>query len=213
LNVREIVEIQFRELIEKYPTLILHWNKDTAIVEGELNFNASFNGIEITDTYNIRIEIPPNYPKDLPLTKETGGRIPAYFHKLTNNALCLEIPTKMQIEFMQNPTLLFYVEKFVVEYLYGFSYKRKFGHLPYGERPHGNAGITDFYKELLNVSDDESVIGFLKILSSGIYRGHHSCPCNSGKRLRNCHGKIIRELMQLDIPKSFQYDFNLLTKK
>ncbi|AEE91056.1 MAG: SEC-C domain-containing protein [Tepidanaerobacter acetatoxydans] len=212
MNIKEVIENQFKELIKKYPSFILYWEDDIGIVKGELNFKALYNGVVIADTYTIKIEIPSTYPSNLPMTKEIGGRIPLNFHRLANDYLCLEVPTKMKIIFMQNPTLLFYVEKFVVEYLYGFSYKEKFGRLPYGEHPHGNAGIIDFYKELFGVTDINSILKFLKILSNSNYRGHHLCPCNSEKKLRNCHGKTIRELMQLDIAYMFRFDLDVILR-
>lgn len=208
-----MVESQFRDLISKYPSLMLRWEGNTGIVEGELSFQASFNEVIIEDTYDIRIEIPPTYPNELPVTKELGKKIPGYFHKNGDDILCLEVYTKILMDFIKNPTLLFYVEKFVIEYLYGFSYKKKFGYLPYGERPHGISGIVDFYKELFKVSDTNSIFEFLKILTNCIYRGHHLCPCNSGRRLRNCHGEVVKRLLGLNISNTFKFDYELLAKK
>lgn len=206
MGIKEYVYTQFEELIKKYPSLMLCWQDNIGIIEGELCFTASFNQITIEDSYNIRMEIPTNYPNELPLIKEIGNRIPANFHKNGDDILCLEVNTRIQIEFMKNPTLLFFVEKFVIEYLYGFSYKTKFGNLPYGERPHGTPGIIDFYKELFNITNITSIFNFLKILSNNNYRGHHLCPCKSGKKLRDCHGKIIMELSNLNIHNSFNND-------
>lgn len=208
MTIKVLVENQFKELIKKYRSLILYWIDDKGIIEGELNFKASYNGVNIADNYSIRIEIPSNYPKDMPLTKEIGGRIPYNFHKLNNDYLCLEVPTKMKIMFMENPTLLFYIEKFVIEYLFSFSYKEKFGQLPYGERPHGCEGIIDYYKELFGVTDINCIVKFLQLLSSNNYRGHHLCPCNSGKRLRNCHGNKMLKLIQLSVADEFRRDLH-----
>lgn len=31
----------------------------------------------------------------------------------------------------------------------------------------------------------------MHFIKSQQYRGHHSCPCGSGKPLRNCHGQAM----------------------
>lgn len=210
-GLRETVQSQFAELIERYPSLMLRWENDIGIIEGDLLFKATFNGVEISDSYSIRIEIPATYPRELPITKETGGRIPGYFHKNGDDILCLEVQTKILMEFLISPKLLFYVEKFVIEYLYGFSYKKQFGVMPYGERPHGASGIMDFYKEeLFKVSDPKYVLQLLRIVTSGHYRGHHQCPCNSGNRIRNCHLDEIKYLLSLGIQDSFRADLKTL---
>ena len=78
-------------------------------------------------------------------------------------------------------------------YLYSATYYREYGVVPeYGERPHGDAGIIETYKERYQVSDEETLFSLLSYSAGMIcYRGHLPCPCGSGKRMRNCHGQII----------------------
>lgn len=204
---REKVYEQFNDLIIRYPTLMLRWEGEIGIIEGDLQFRATFNDVEIEDTYTIKIVIPPTYPHSIPLTWETGKRIPDDFHKYSGGSLCLETPTKQYIEFSSHPTLLFYVEKFVVEYLYGYSHLRKFGSLPYGERAHDAKGILGFYKELFGVDDFDTVMRLLYLLSTNNYRGHHLCPCGSGQKSRYCHGQLLLQLLSLNLKDHFQGDF------
>ena len=207
LEVREIVCDQFSDLVARYPTLMLHWEDQIGIIEGELQFRATFNDIEIEDTYSIKIEIPSAYPHIIPKTWETGNRIPDDFHKYTNGGLCLETPTKQYIGFSSHPTLLFYVEKFVVEYLYGYSHLQRFGSLPYGECDHGPKGIFGFYKELFGVNDYDTIMRLLYVLSFSSYRGHLLCPCGSGQIGRRCHGDMLLQLLSLNLKDHFYNDF------
>lgn len=206
MNHKEIVQAHFDELIKEFPTLLLYWDKEKAIIEGDLSFKANYSGHEIEDSYSIKISIPPTYPEIPPTTWETGGRIPSRFHRQPDHSLCLEAPTKVVYLFRKNPILSFYVKKFVIEYLYSFSYNQEFGNMPFGERSHGTQGIIEFYKELLQVSSAQSVFKALDILSKNNYRGHHDCFCGSKKRLRNCHGSQIRILMQENLTDYFQAD-------
>ena len=45
-------------------------------------------------------------------------------------------------------------------------------------------------------------------------KGHHSCPCGSGKRLRNCHERQIKELLIIkDVDEIYIDILELLPKK
>lgn len=188
----------------------MYWEGEIGVIEGVLQFKAAFDGFIIEDQYNIKIIIPADYPDSLPLVIETGQRIPPSFHKNPTeygDSLCLEVGTKLKLDFSENPTILFFVNKFVIDYLFSYSYLKKTGHLPYGERPHGVLGIIDFYKEILGISDIRTILDFLKVLASGSFR-EHQCICKSGKRTRNCHGKIIKKLLAKNIPEYFQNDYD-----
>ncbi len=198
---------QFQALIREYPGLMLRYEKENAIIEGSFHFMASYNDQEIDDTYFIQITIPPGYPEELPVTRETGGRIPSDFHTNQGGILCLEVETKMKLAFMANPSLLFFIREYVLHYLYGYSYLERFGELPYGERPHGYKGVLDFYKEYFNTDDEVLAACLLHKAVFKQYRGHHECECGSGKQLRNCHGPQILKLINAGILKNIQDDY------
>lgn len=213
LGMRELVIDQFNDLSSRYPSLLLSWDEQIGIIEGDLHFIATFNSVDIEDVYSIKIIVPPNYPYVIPKTFETSRRIPDGFHKFDDGSLCLEAPTKQYIEFSTQPTLLFYVEKLVIEYLYGYSHFQRFGTLPYGERAHGNKGILSFYRELFEVDDYSAIMRLLYVLCVNQYRGHLLCPCGSGNKARYCHGNTIRNLVSLGLSDRFQRDYMSLHKE
>lgn len=212
LGLQEVINSQFNDLVTRYPALMLRWEDQCWIVEGDLHFRATFNDVPIEDVYSIRIAIPSTYPTDIPTTSETGGRIPVGFHKYTDGSLCLETRTMQHIKFSANQTLLFYVEKFVVEYLYGYSHLQNYGVLPFGERAHDAEGILESYKDLFATDDAYTALHLLYILSSETYRGHQACPCGSNKKLRICHGKTLLPLLSLGLKVHFSNDFVQLYK-
>ena len=51
------------------------------------------------------------------------------------------------------------------------------------------------------------MVGFLRILSDDNYRGHHGCPCESGKMLRHCHGRQLLYVSNYQTPADFLKDY------
>ena len=112
------------------------------VIAGDLGFTVERHGKDpLTDEYAVRIEIPPMFPRKLPRVWECGKRIPPDFHKLAEDALCLGSMIRLRIRVGPMPTLIEFVEKCVVPYLYGYSCLTTHGELPFGDLDHGNKGI------------------------------------------------------------------------
>lgn len=202
----ELVHRQIAELTEKYSGLSYVSSSPRLSVLGNLLFSAQYNGVSIEDEYAVEITIPEDYPKILPAAKEIGGRIPKDFHTYSDNTLCLGSPLESIMKFRKQETLLGFVADLLIPFLYGHSYKEKYGEMPYSELSHGMNGILESYKGLFHVDDDLVVIAFLKILADDNYRGHISCPCGSNAKLRNCHGNILRDIKNYQTPEEYLND-------
>lgn len=208
----EDIKKQFNEVKKYYPKLEIEILNSQVNILGDLDFTATFKGETITDNYEILIEIPSKYPEELPKVKETSRKIRGGFHINPGDYLCLEVDTKIKMMFNKNPYLLYYIETFVVNYLYSYSYFKKYKKLPFGERAHGVDGIIGFYKEVLDIDSANQVMDFLKYLKDKSYRGHHLCPCGSEEKIRNCHGKKIKELNEMNLITEFENDYRLLVQ-
>lgn len=197
-NGRETLILQqFEELVKAFPELSLSEDRPGCwAIRGTLSFNATFRGVCIADSYSILLTLPSNYPDVPPRAQETGGRIPASFHQYGDRTLCLGAPVEVYRRFRDDPSLLAFVETLVVEYLYGYSHFEKHGTLPFGELSHGCQGIREYYQDTFKTQDVHIVFALLKTLADGTYRGHHVCPCGSGKILRKCHGPILLSLLK-----------------
>ncbi len=147
------------------------------------------------------------YPDVLPKIFEIGHRIPKTFHHLLDYSLCLGAPLAIKQKFKKDPTLLGFVNNCAIPYLYSFSYKSKFGEMPFGELSHNGLGILEYYQELFSLKDNKLVLKFLRFLADGDYRDEDKCLCGSGKRNKVCHGKILLEINALQSPAEFQADF------
>lgn len=206
-NKEALIQQEFGELSETYPGLRLcedapgRW-----VIRGTLSFSATFQDVTITDAFSILITLPKDYPNSPPTVQETGGRIPADFHQYPDRTLCLGAPVEVWRRFKADPRLVTFVKTLVVEYLYGYAYFEKYGEMPFGELSHGAQGIREYYQDLFKTDDIQIVLALLKLMADGTYRGHHACPCGSGKILRKCHGPSMLELLKKQSKERFLRD-------
>lgn len=163
---------------------------------GTLAFSAHARGLErIDDAYELEIAVPDGFPRELPLVKETAGRIPEGFHTNDDGSLCLGSPVRQHLELAKAPTLPGFVKTCVIPYLYGFSYREKHGHLPFGELDHGMKGIRKDFAALFGVKDEK--IGAHMVRLAGMKKrdaNKQSCPCGNGRRLGKCHNRRVNTL-------------------
>ena len=72
------------------------------VLAGTFSFRAKApSGVEVSDSFSLRIEVPNSFPKELPNVWETGGRIPrrGSFHVNEDNySLCLGSPLRLLTE-------------------------------------------------------------------------------------------------------------------
>ncbi len=213
-----VVKEHFSGAKNKYTGLTLTFKEETASITGALAFEATYNDVWIADTYDVEIIFFSDYPDTPPNAKETGGKIPADFHKYPDGDLCLAAPLEIRKQFNRRPDLLGFIEHLLVPYLSSYSHKLKYYYLPYGELSHGGVGIAESYRELLDsykikfdVSLDMEVMKLLKILAEDNYRGHLDCPCGGPSNLRKCHGSALLELKKQQTPMYFFEEYlNLL---
>lgn len=190
---------QLDEVISKYTYLKTTSLENGYIISGILEFKAYYQEEIIRGKYNIKINIPLNFPKELPCTFEINNDVPKKFHKNYDGELCLGVITEIKIKFIENPTVLNYIDEFVIPYFCGFLYWQKHGYVPHRERSHGDVGVYEFFKGYLNIKDIRKILYVLMyILEHKKIKGHNICPCGSNKKIRNCHRKQLVELATID---------------
>ena len=179
------------------------------VLSGTLAFEASTDGFEtITDRFEIELSIPYVFPDILPRVKETAGRIErSYPHINRDGTLCLAVPVEQRRIVFEQPSLLGFVNRLVIPYLYGYCYWKQHDKYPFNEQEHGEEGIVQHYIDTLHLADEMAVLAVVSFLFEHGYRGHHSCPCGSGLRVRNCHGPVLRDLHQHHTRQTLMHDF------
>lgn len=210
MQVTEDLRKQIVELtgVHKGLTDVVERHAET-LLSGTLVFEASADGLEtITASFDIELTIPHVFPDRLPRAKEVGGRIETdYEHLNPDRSLCLAIAVEQRRVFLEQPTLLGFVDRLLVPYLYGYCFWEKHGCHPFDEAAHGNEGILRHYVDTLGLRGPLEALAFICFLFEHGYRGHHDCPCGSTRKVRACHGPVLRALHEHHTPETVRGDF------
>lgn len=199
---RLIAEIE-SVLKEHYITLHLVQTDPYIVVRGVFPVRLEHTTI---DQYFIEIAVPDNYPKQVPIVHELGKRIPVDldFHVVTDGSLCLFLPDERWKYWGNGKVFLDFLQETVNDFFLGQVYHERHHEFPFGERRHGILGILDYYEEELGTDDVEAILRCLTYLSKRVIKGHWDCFCGSDKRLRQCHGKKMRDLRNKIPPETAQ---------
>jgi len=184
-------------ILAKYPDLRIQPSvTNDLVLAGTVAFRvAGPNGAIIADSYSVELSIPPGFPSTNPQAYECDARIPRDYHKLEGNYLCLGAPMALRMTLTLNPTLLTFLESFVIPYLAGYSYFAQHGEMLYGELEHGNNGIRQYLGELFQSKTTDRAEEFVRLASlKKRIANKQSCPCRSGRRLGKCHNRIVNML-------------------
>jgi len=139
--------------------------------------------------FNIRIELPDPYPRHEPKVFEVGGKIPRTPERHINpdGDCCITVWENWLVT-ADDHSLGSFLSGPLNEYFLGQFWFEKTGKWPFGERAHGTPGLEEAYADALGIPNRRrSLLYHLRLLSQDWPKGHWSCPCGSGKRLRHCH--------------------------
>lgn len=180
-------------LRERHPGLVFVEGEAGRWVQG--TYDLTHDGTWIA-SYLLRIDLPDLYRFALPTVQEIGGRIPKSdaYHVNADGSLCLGVPEELWIELGGRFDLHDVVDGPLRTFLLGATNKLKGRDWPYGERPHGACGLSQWYGRVIGSSDPVHVLELVQILTAPSIKGHWMCPCGSGRELRKCHGDTIRQL-------------------
>ena len=191
---RRAMPFGLSKLADHFPSLsVIVYGKDSFEIVGDIHVNARWGEFIVDEWFSIKI-IAENFPELPPVCVETSGKVISY-HVNPQNNLCLGSPRVLHEEIMAHPNVVFYINKFIIPFFFSFRYHQRYGTSPFGELAHGGNGLFPFYREKFKTSD-LAICTLLTYGANSLYRGHHSCPCGSGLRLRKCHGPRLRALFK-----------------
>lgn len=185
-------------------------------IDGGLKFDGKYkicNQFEneiFEDYFFLEIYVPTSFPEDIPTVKTTDGKIRANNYKghvYANGQFCLEVNTAIAAFLQEHPSLLAFLTKYLDPYLCGFLFYRKHKYFPFGEHKHGVPGMLDYYCELFETTNIKVAYSLLACLFRENLKGHFQCPCQSGKRYRDCHRDKINELKVSSLYERYKDDF------
>jgi len=173
------------------------------VIEGEFRFVAvAKDRPEISDSYQLRITVPHQFPEHIPAVTEIGHRIPRVgnFHVNPDATLCLGSPLRLLLKLSNEPTLPGFASSCLIPYLYAISHKLNYGgSLPFSELKHGTVGALEDYMELLGLRRPEQAMRAIKLLGMKKRKANKSsCPCDCGQRVGKCpFNKRLKRFRQL----------------
>lgn len=186
-------EEQMSRIQKSQPGLSGCKSPDGFEITGKFVLNHVANEIPLYEEYSLTIKVPSSFPVGFPEVWETSGQIPEGFdHVYPDKHLCLAANCEIASILDRDPSLCAFIEELVTSYLYSACYYAKYRVYPFGERRHGAKGLREAYAERYHATSDDTLwylLGYVAGISR--YRGHTACPCRSGRRLRECHGKVV----------------------
>lgn len=195
------IENHHIEMIKRnYPDFEIVKRENDFVLFGEIVLNHVFNGVRMTGKFNLEIVVPRDFPSAFPIVKELSKCIDEnYSHRYKNGQFCLASNLELKMFFSQDTDICSFIEKYVIPYLYTYRFYEEYGVYPYGERSHGIMGDLEYLKDLFEVDSWGQVMDIVLFVAKSTYRGHLLCPCGSGKRIRNCHGVLIKKVMNAEL--------------
>jgi len=92
-------------------------------------------------------------------------------------------------------SLVGFVERCVIPYLYRYSYLKMYGEAPFDDLEHGPTGIAEDLRRLLGLKRQSEVLPFVRLLAMRKRQANKErCPCGSGTRVGRCHNRLINRL-------------------
>lgn len=202
-----------KDLKVKYPSLHLYLESGLYFIRG--NFPILDNNMRRIDEFTIEIKIPNNFPKEIPIVKETGNKIPkiADRHFYPAGNACLFIREERYKYIKPGSTIMEFIEGPVKSFFIGQAGFTQTGKWIFGERAHNEAGIIDYYKDILGSDDSETVTRFIAYLSKDEVKGHWDCYCGSKRRMRDCHYPVLLKTREYIKPRDVITSLFIMTQK
>ena len=200
-------EWEVDEFLARYPAFaIVPGTPDQLHVAGRLQQPAAGpDGAIVNLDYELEVRIHGSFPHSIPSVRETSGRIPRHFHTLVDGSACLGAELRLRSIARKRPTLRGFFEAAVLPYFYGHAYWLLNGRMPFGELPHGDAGVIEDLQALLHAADVSELHRLLVALSlRRRVANKRPCPCGSGVRLGRCHAARINGRRKLGPRSAFR---------
>lgn len=195
--------------------------------------DTKFQGERIIDSYNIEITFDERHASFLPQVREIGGKIgrvaeernlpleDLHINSASDGSACLCFELEEKDHLPNGFELPTFFCRLVVPFFYGQTFFKKYNRWPWGDYSHGDLGAWEWYESQKEKPTRDRVIKCIELLKKyrkwnlyrklllrkSVMKGHNPCLCGSGKKIRNCHPKILQGLWR------FQEDIRLLSLK
>jgi len=173
-------------------------------VDDEIHITGKLDiGLGEEDKFDVLIVLGSGYPKTIPRTYETGGRVPRemdrHYYTGDGASCCLCMPHLLRQRFPEGAPISVYIDRLVVPYFQNQVHYEITGKYV-SEYSHGLLGIYEYYTELFGVKDLETIVRLVQAVVSHGLGGARPCPCGGLKKQRKCHLNAMKELRRTALP-------------
>lgn len=177
-------------LTKKYPSL--KYNSEKQEIVGNIYIECLCKDEFIKDEFEIKIQF---FKNNLPKVWEVSNKIRKnYPHLYDDKRLCLATDLDQEL-YLKSHTIIDWIEEYVKKYFISYIYYKRYGVFPFGEHSHGNKGIYEFIQTYYKMDSLIEAKNIYEYVCKKKYRGHLKCPCGSNRKIRNCHGELIRRIL------------------
>lgn len=164
------------------------------ILEGNYNYLLESNGVIFNNIREIKIIIPKNYPLEIPkLFVKNPPKDMGHIYK--DKSVCLATNGEL-IDFLSNkPTFKEFIDKFIEPFIFTMDWYQEYSTYPFGERKHGSEGALSYYLEEWKLSF-EQYKKMVRMILKNEYNKNSLCFCDSGKKIKDCHGKKVLSIIR-----------------
>ena len=209
----DLLATEQRCLEEAYPDLLLDRSREQVVVKGVMQVAGEVG-------YSVSLLIPDRYPHDIPEQRCDPREIPwdidRHVYPRTGFA-CLCVRSEYRGHWPYGSNLTDFLENLVRPFFIGQLYYQAHGRWPGGAaRSHGREGVVEAYRDILSSLGPvtpETIQQVMRLLvRKNDPKGHETCPCGSGKRLRHCHRDLLATLRRQIDPRHATLDYRTLVE-
>jgi len=194
-----LFEYQLIDACKEFPHLKIKIKGGKKILKGVIDIKDS----EQKDIHSFLIEVhhTENFPYRFPILLEVGNDIPCDpdWHKYSDNSCCITVEPDEVLQCHNGITVSMFIKNNVIPYLANQCHKKVTGKYK-NEFQHGNRGLISYYSELMETSDKDKWVSYLRY-AFGIKKlrigRNDKCICGSGKKFKNCHDIIFDKLKKI----------------
>lgn len=197
-------------LAEAYPNLLLDNSEEQAVVRGVMTVVGEAG-------YSVDLLVPEGYPQDIPVQRCDPKEIPWDIdrHVYPGGEACLCVPSEYRWHWPHESNLTDFLESLVRPFFVGQIYYQAHGCWPLGgARSHGREGVIEAYRDILNSFEPVTLATIRRAMALLVRKndpkGHETCPCGSGKKLRHCHREPLAKLRRQIDPRHAMWDYRTL---
>ncbi len=200
-----------RCLAESYPSLLLDTSRRQAVVTGVMQVAGEVG-------YTVDLLVPDRYPREIPVQRCDRKEIPWEVDRHVypgSGIACLCVPSEYRWHWPCGSNLTDFLENLVRPFFVGQLYYQAHGQWPAGaERSHGREGIVEAYRDILSPLGpvaSATIEWVMKLLvRKNDPKGHETCPCGSGRKLRDCHRDLLARFRRKIDPRHAAADLGAL---